>query len=49
MTKIQEDSGFKEVSKDVKVTNLGTFGNRKKSPTDQNSNSVSTSSTNVKA
>lgn len=49
MTKSQEDSGFKEVSKDVKVTNLGTFGNRKRSPAGQDSNSVSTSSTKVKA
>ena len=49
MTKTQQETGFKEVSKDVKVTNLGTFGNRKRSPTDQNSNSVSTSSTNIKA
>ena len=48
MNKSQQDSGFKEVSKDVKVTNLGTFGNRKRSP-GQDSNSLSTSSTNVKA
>ena len=32
MNKEKEESGFKEVSKDVKVTNLGTFGNRKKAP-----------------
>ena len=32
MKKDKEESGFKEVSKDVPVTNLGTFGNRKKVP-----------------
>ncbi len=31
MNELRENSVFKEVSKDVKVTNLGTFGNRKKS------------------
>jgi hypothetical protein len=32
MEKEKQDSGFKEVPKDVKVTNLGTFGNRKRTP-----------------
>lgn len=31
MNQQKQESGFKEVSKDVKVTNLGIFGNRKKS------------------
>lgn len=32
MNKAKEENTFKEVSKDVKVTNLGTFGNRKRAP-----------------
>ncbi len=32
MEKEKQDSRFKEVPKDVKVTNLGTFGNRKRTP-----------------
>jgi hypothetical protein len=30
MNEMKENNGFKEVSKDVKVTNLGKFGNRKR-------------------
>ena len=39
MEKEKEESVFKEVPKDVKVTNLGTFGNRKRSPVDSKVNS----------
>jgi hypothetical protein len=38
MEKEKEESVFKEVPKDVKVTNLGTFGNRKRSPVDSKVN-----------
>ena len=34
MEKEKQDFGFKEVAKDVKVTNLGTFGNRKRTPSE---------------
>ena len=36
MNKDKEENTFKQVSKDVKVTNLGTFGNRKRSPNAEN-------------
>ncbi len=32
MNKSKEENTFKPVDKDIKVTNLGTFGNRKKGP-----------------
>ncbi len=38
MEKEKEESVFKEVPKDVKVTNLGTFGNRKRPPVDSKVN-----------
>lgn len=36
MNQEKEENTFKEVSKDTKVTNLGTFGNRKKTPAPMN-------------
>lgn len=38
MNKAKEENTFKEVSKDVKVTNLGTFGNRKRAPDSNQAN-----------